>query len=150
MRIDPSTLSPKVREDFLIESFNNATRRQGEISFLREVRTEKNDDFGKYSVKLDRLRNIFKSSVWFQHKTKSGHLKFSHKVTGIIIEFKNHGRGNNVDPGAVETIKKNLQEHENILGNEIFMFKSKNWQSLPDLRKVSRVWISFYNSSIRA
>jgi len=145
MQINPSTLTSVDRKSIIEESFKNATKKQGEISFLEEVRTKKNDMSGKYSVKLGRIMKLFNSRVWIQHDLRSGHLKFTHVITNTVVEFSSHS--NDVDPGAVCTIFNQLQHHINMLGNEILMFRSNNWKSLPDLKRASENWEFVYNSN---
>lgn len=115
-------------------SYENAIRENGLIAFTREVRGEKNDNQGKYSITSKRLEGLFSSTVWKSIPKPGGHLKFKHVVTGTVIEYKNHDLKGRIDPGAVMTILDNVQETLNILGNKVFNYKSHNWKEKPDYK----------------
>jgi len=140
MSINPINLSHEERKFLIEESYSNA---RNQINpFLLCVRTDKNNMQGKYSVNLVDLRRLFNSNGWRQHKLRSGHVGFTHLITGVKVGFSNHGN-NNVDPGVVDTVFEKLQRHVNILGNEIFEYKRKNWSFLPKIEDIERNWISY-------
>ncbi len=100
------------------------------IEFTKQVRTKENDFSGKYSVKQAHLDHLFSPAVWSAQKTKTGHRKLIHKVTGIVINYGNHKK--QIDPGAVLTVFELVQKHLNILCNDIFVYKMNNWKKKPD------------------
>lgn len=116
--------------ELLQESYQNATRKGGLIEFTQEIRTDKNNFFGKYSVTFNRIGKLFTENVWSEVATGSGHRKFENQVTHIMIEYKNHGEG--VDPGAAQSIFEQVQTHLNILNDEIFHYVVYNWKTEPD------------------
>lgn len=120
--------------DLLRLSYHNATVKNGLIDFTKEVRGPNNDFQGKYSVTHKRLKSLFPPSVWEPISKIGGHLKFKHKVTDTIVEYKNHGTRAGIDPGAVMTILNSVQKTLNILGNDIFKYKSSNWKKKPNYK----------------
>ena len=120
----------------LEESYDNAF---GLIEFMKFVRTEKNDFSGKNNCKLKTISGLFSKSVWSDVSSPGGHITVKHKFTGIVINFSNHK--DPVDKGAVVDIAEKIQEHLNILGNEVFMFKS-NWKELPNFEKIAKKLLS--------
>lgn len=100
--------------------------------FLREVRGEKNDFAGKYSVKLATLNSLF-DRTWIPIKTKSGHTKLQHRVTKVMINYQNHV--NLVDPGAVTTIAEAIQVHINLFFEQFLGYSTKQINTRkPDYR----------------
>jgi hypothetical protein len=106
------------------------------ISFLEEVRGPKNDLSGKYNFRLKDLRGIFSKDVWTDTSDPGGHTKLKHKITGVVINYSNHK--DPVDPGAMASIVDKVQEHVNILGNDIFSFNKRNFKEAPDFEKIAR------------
>lgn len=114
----------------LQESYHDATRKGGLIDFTKKIRTEKNDSSGKFSVKESELSRLFSKPVWDELSTKSGHRKIKNKITDVVVEYANHNK--DIDPGAAQTIFEAVQNHLNILNNDIFSYKSNNWKTNPD------------------
>jgi uncharacterized protein YjdB len=116
----------------LQNSYYDATRKGGLIDFTRQVRTEKKDLSGKYTINQDNLANLFSKTVWHTIKTRNGHRKLENIVTGIVVEYRNHDNKGGIDPGAAETIFYQVQEHLNILCNQIYNYTNNNWTYQPD------------------
>ncbi len=121
--------------ELLKSSYQNATSKSGLIAFTEEVRGPMNDNQGKYSVTSERLASLFASRVWRPISKSGGHLKFVHRVTGTVVDYKNHGLSSGVDPGAVLTILGSVQEVLNTLGNDIFNYTDRNWKKEPDYQE---------------
>jgi hypothetical protein len=90
-------------------SYNEA---ENLIDFIHNVRTEENDFSGKESVNLRTVNHLFNAS-WTNICTKSGHKKFKHSVTKVVIEYSNHQ--DPLDPGAAQEMAEKIQAHINIL-----------------------------------
>jgi len=120
----------------LKDSYIDATSQNGLAAFMYLVRTDKNDFSGKYNCSLKVISNLFSESVWACVSSPGGHITVKHKITGVVINFSNHK--NPVDPGAIMTIAEKVQEHLNILGNEIFMFKQGCWKVAPNFEKIAK------------
>lgn len=114
----------------LQECYKNATNSL--IGYTEDVRTEENDNSGKYSIKTSQVNKLFASPVWEEKKAASGHRKFKNAVTKIVVEYAAHQK--DIDPGAAETILDQVQEHLNILNNVIFDYKTRNFKKEPDYR----------------
>lgn len=126
-----ASLSDKAKcQTLLKECYKEATKKNGLIDFTKEIVTEEVDFSGKYSLSRSRLTNLFSNTVWKEFPTKSGHRKIQNLVTNIIIEYGNHSR--DIDPGAALTIYHSVQEHLNILCNNIFLYKNRNWKEEPN------------------
>lgn len=88
----------------------------------------------KYNIKRSDLLSRFASprmSLWQQATTRNGHVKFTHKITRVVVGFQAHG-SNTIDPNGAEDLMNELQRHVNILGNDIFKFTVRNWKTVPD------------------
>ncbi|NGX49126.1 MAG: hypothetical protein K940chlam5_00722 [Candidatus Anoxychlamydiales bacterium] len=126
--------APVSQIEILRDSYLDATRKNGLIDFTQTVRGPKNDFPGKKQIKLNDLDTLFSDTVWQDQRKKGGHRKLINKVTKIVIEYKHHD-GTNVDPGAIRDIYDQVQKHLNILGNDIFAYKLKNWRDEPNYEK---------------
>lgn len=125
----------KQQTDLLKDSYLDATRKDGLIDFTIQVHT------GKYSVKQADLDNLFTKTVWIDQKVKGGHRKLENAVTKIVVEYSNHAK--DIDPGAAETILNQVQEHLNILCNEIFRYEKDNWKVDPDYGVSVERWLKW-------
>lgn len=125
-------------------SYIEATNRL--IEFTANVRGLKNNNQGKYSVKFRDLDQLFDKNLWIEHKTSSGHRKLENKVTGVITGYSKHG---NLDPGAVQDILEDVQEHLNILHNEIFRFKPRGWTVCPNFDKAVVSFLEWEKSNFK-
>jgi predicted RNA binding protein YcfA (HicA-like mRNA interferase family) len=106
----------------LQEAYNDVTKRNGLGEFMQCMREVNNNTRRKYSVKRSDLESLFSNKiVWEDQAKKGGHIKLKNSVTGVVVEYKNHG-SEDVDPGAVIDILDRIQAHINILGNDIFKY----------------------------
>ncbi|MEI8301254.1 MAG: hypothetical protein WCG10_06585 [Chlamydiota bacterium] len=119
-------------EKALRECYHDATCKGGLIEFTQQIRTYENNFQGKYSVTQEDLTKLFSEKVWRDCKKVGGHRKIENIVTGTVIEYANHDNSRGIDPGAVMTIFSAVQEHLNILCNQIFAYKINNWKNEPD------------------
>lgn len=103
------------------------------IDFTEAVRGQKNENQGKYSIKLQDLSKLFKDWV---ERPDGGHKKVQHRLTHVTVKYSNHGNGD-LDPGAAETILDAVQTHLNLLHNEIFKYPHRGWDKgkfMPDFK----------------
>lgn len=109
-------------------AFREATCPNGLIELLETLR--KPDE--KYKTKKDTIYAIFSNCpLWEEEKTKSGHVKFKHKITQVVIGYQNHG-DSKLDPGGAVTLLDEVQKHLNILCNRIFMYERNHWKYEPN------------------
>lgn len=90
----------------------------------------------KYSQSLNKIQSMFNGtimSLWTRTDTRNGHVKYRHAITQVTVEFS--ARLNPLDPGAAYELYEKLQQHINILGNEIFKFTTHNWKIVPDFNR---------------
>lgn len=131
-------MSLKINENACIDlikgAYQDAVKKNGLIEFTQQVRTNKNNCSGKYSISSKQLDNLFSKNVWKELKTTSGHRKLENMITHVIVEYANHGNRGGVDPGAVMTILNTVQTHLNILRDQIFNFKNNSWKQPPDYK----------------
>ncbi len=113
--------------DVLESSFQEVTKKNGMISFLKSM---SDDPKFKYGIKRKDFDHIFSTQVWIK-EDDGGHTKFKHRlIPGMVIEYSGHDKM--LDPGAANSQKDRIQELVNVLGNEIFQFSKHNWKSVPD------------------
>lgn len=91
----------------------------------------------QHQIKRKALTNLFKNlPLWERQNQSSGHVTFKHKITGIVVGFQNHSGKNNketkIHQDQAVALMNNLQEHMNILGNEIFKYTTHNWKTTPN------------------
>ncbi len=106
-------------------SYQEAVRNNGIKDLVHNLRQENS------TLKLRELNSCFNSILWQKTHQASGHLKLTHKVTHVIIEYQNHGP---------ETVKKRIQnqildqaqKHLNILNDKVFAYTTRNWKTIPD------------------
>lgn len=83
-------------------------------------------------LKHEDLIALFKGlEDWDKPKQSTGHVKFKNRLTGISVGFSGHGNpvlATHEKKALLETI----QEHLNILCNDIFKYKTKNWKEEKD------------------
>lgn len=102
--------------------------------YIADIRESTN---AKYNVKRNKLLALFASprmSLWQQATTGNGHVKYTHRITRVVVGFQAHD-DNTLDPGGAEELMKNLQKHVNILGNDIFKYRVRNWKTVPDFNR---------------
>jgi hypothetical protein len=122
----------------LYESYQEATCKNGLIDFARKVRGEKNDFSGKHSVSTTDLTNLFSEKVWVSEH-KGGHRKLKNLLTGMVIDYANHGNDGGIDPGAALSIFRQVQVHLDFLCKNVFAYKTNHhWKEEPDLESSVR------------
>ena len=115
-------------------AYHEAISTNGLIELLATLR----DNGEKYKTKKDTIYSIFSNCpLWEEEKTKSGHVKFKHKITQIVIGYQNHG-DSKMDPGGVVELIEAVQNHLNILSNKIFEFERNHWKTEPNWEKAER------------
>jgi hypothetical protein len=116
-------------------AYQEATRNNGLLELMAKLR-QPNE---KYKTKKDVIHSIFtNSALWEEQVTKSGHAKFKHKITQIVIGYQKHGKSTTMDPGGVDKLTDLLQNHLNILANEIFGFRVNNWKEEPNWQQAEQ------------
>lgn len=111
--------------DMMRQAYHEAVN-GGVIDYISRVRQ---DSEVKYSVSSTTLINMFDNlPLWKIVPQKGGHRKYKHLLTGVVIGFQNHG-STEINPGHAYKLMVILQEHVNLLGNEVFKFRGHNWKS---------------------
>lgn len=64
-----------------------------------------------------------------------GHATFKNKVTEVVVGFQAHGKDNTLQPAQEVQLRDSIQEHLNILCNDVFKYTTKNWKTEPDYEK---------------
>lgn len=141
--LKPSTGS-HVTVELLKEAYLECIRKDGFHDYTRKVQPTG----GAKSVKLQRIESLFeKATTWTQIPAKGSHRKYRNLITGIVVEFSAHTggtNGNDFDTGAAKDMLERIQNHINILGNEIFKYPKRKWPE-PDFKKSLanyRAWIA--------
>lgn len=87
-------------------------------------------------LKIKKLNTTFKkTALWEEQKTGSGHTKFSHKVTRVIVEYQAHSSGSKdscISPHIQAQILEQVQQHLNILHDDIFHYPEQGWKTPPN------------------
>jgi hypothetical protein len=133
MSISPNKLSFTECHNHLVNSYHDVVKKNGLIDFTKKARKD------KYSIKQQHLTNLFSKTVWSDSHKKSGHRKLINCVTGVVIEYSDHDK--NIDPGAVGSILEAVQNHLNIIGNNIFCYDQYNWKEEPDYKASVNRWL---------
>lgn len=107
-------------------AYRDAVRNNGIIALVKTLRD-------RQTIKLQDLNSCFANNLWVKSAQSTGHLKFTHKVTKVMIEYQNHG--NEVSEKIQKQILEQAQTHINILGNDIFKYATQNWKQEPDFQK---------------
>ncbi|PIS00691.1 MAG: hypothetical protein COT84_06200 [Chlamydiae bacterium CG10_big_fil_rev_8_21_14_0_10_35_9] len=121
------TIIKKALED----AYSDASR---QIDFCHAVREG-------HSITRDQIRAAF--SGWQSKVTCSGHLKFFHPITLQMGEFINHGP---LKKEVIVSVCRVIQAHLNILGNDIFGYRTCNFKFEPDYNKAVDRWLNRVNS----
>lgn len=82
-------------------------------------------------LKLRDLNACFSNALWHKSSQASGHLKRTHKVTRVIIEYQNHGQ-EDVAKHIQKQILEQAQKHLNVLNDDIFAYTTRNWKTIPN------------------
>lgn len=118
-----------ITQTILQECYFDATKNNGLIDLTKNLSNP------QYELKIHDIKMIFKNSpLWHRCKQKTGHCKFTHAVTKIVVEFQGHSskKDTTVKPGILDQILYNVHRHLNILGNDIFKYKKHNWKKEPN------------------
>jgi hypothetical protein len=96
-----------------------------------------------YRMKLQEVQTLFTNSLWIQEKMTSGHKQFTHAVTGVTVEYQAHikGKENTIAPGIQKQLLEQIQEHVNILSNEVFRYTTHHWKEEPDYDRALRNYL---------
>ena len=65
--------------------------------------------------------------MWQEVALASGHRRLINRVTGMRIEYADHGKSKDIDEGRNLEIFNRVQEHLNILSDEIFGLRHHKW-----------------------
>ena len=112
-----------ITKNDLIISFNEVKKNL--FNFVLERRTNPNK-----SLKKNDLNRLFKNSIlWQTVSNGTGHNVFRHKVTHVLVSYQAHNtrsKDTTVESHIAQHVLESVQEHMNILANDIF--KLRNWQ----------------------
>lgn len=74
--------------------------------------------------------------LWEKEKTKNGHVKYKHCISGYTVSWQGHNGGRRGDSRIphdhLQGILDSAQNHLNIFNNEIFQYRTRNWKTEPD------------------
>jgi hypothetical protein len=93
------------------------------IPFTKKVRGPNNDCIGRYCIKLSDVSKLFENTLWENIGRASGHKKWQHSISNVVIEYGNHEK--DVDAGAVINIFNRVQSHLNFFKRDIFLKPAK-------------------------
>lgn len=101
------------------------------IPALKTLRT------ARYHMKLQEVETLFSNSLWVPEKMTGGHKQFTHALTGVTVEYQAHikGKENTIAPNIQKQLLEQIQEHVNILSNEVFHYTCRNWKEEPDYER---------------
>lgn len=119
-----------ITTEILKHSYFEATQKDGLIDLTKQLRDK------SAKLKINDLHAHFsKASLWTSTKQATGHCKFTHKVTGVIVEYQGHNssKDTTIYHKIQDQILNQVQKHLNILCNDIFQYKLNNWKKEPDL-----------------
>lgn len=122
-----------ITESTLQECYFDATKNNGLIDLTKNLSNP------EFELKIHDIKIIFKNSpLWIRSKQNTGHCKFTHEITKIVIEFQGHSskKDRTVKPYILTQILENVRKHLNILSNEIFIYITHNWKTEPDYQSV--------------
>ncbi len=104
------------------------------IPLIMDLRDRENEK----KVTKKALNSIFKGmNDWEKVKQATGHATYKNEITKITVAWQNHSKKKDktIPQAHLDAIKEAVQRHVNILGNEIFGYKVRNWKSEPDFKK---------------
>lgn len=110
------------------------------LEYITKIRDESE---AKDHVTRNQLKALFKGmKLWKKVKQGSGHIKYKHEITGITVSFQGHVSGkmklSTVTREQALNVCDSLQTHVNILGNNIFQYRRRNWKDVPDFEVAQR------------
>jgi hypothetical protein len=90
------------------------------------------------SLKLNDLKSLFShSTLWISSKQRSGHKKYHHKVTQIVID-QGHG-DNTVKKHIQDQILTQLQKHVNFFATTSFIIRSITGKPNPIIKEPCKI-----------
>lgn len=91
------------------------------------------DPTARKNIKRQQLITMFTSlPLWKRTDEGDGHVAFQHALTHIRIGFQGHGKSSNISAQQAMAMMDQLQEHMNILGNNFFDYRTRNWKHEPN------------------
>ena len=94
------------------------------VSFLAQVADPKKKFSGKYNVSLSDVSCLFEKKLWIWIANSTGHAKWKHPLSEIIIEYSNHQ--DPVDPASIMNIFNRCQSHLDFFKKKVFKEFAKN------------------------
>lgn len=95
----------------LMATYEEIHRKNGLNSIIDDLEEE---------TKITRiaLKNFFESSsVWKSPKQATGHLKYTHIITGVNIGFEGHGKDKDVHGSHAENLLEALNKHKKLFNS---------------------------------
>lgn len=121
-----------VTADLLRTAYEEVMKKDGIGDYVVLIRENPEQ---RYKVKRAAMKTLLdNSATWDYLKTGSGHHAWKNKITGITVGFQGHSSTQQAEIPASQAVAlmDTLQEHINILGNDIFRYRTANWKSEPD------------------
>lgn len=104
-------------------------------------------DGAQYNCLRSEMLSIFENSVvWERMKSGDGHATFKNAVTGVVVGFQAHGKENTLKANQAIQLRDGIQTHLNILCNEVFQYKTKNWKTEPNYDEALKNYQNWKNS----
>lgn len=123
-------MTTPINSDTFRTAFYEVDRNNGINNLVTRLRNDL-----KYRKNLGRqdMINLFSNlPLWKRVDNGDGHVCFQNVLTKVRIGFQAHGKTSNIAAAQAVSIMDQLQEHMNILGNEIFAYRTRSWKTEPD------------------
>lgn len=118
------------------------------------VRDLKSDPTARNRQGREYLRTFFKNlPLWDELPTKSGHLKWKHRLSQVTVGFQGHAGGKNestIPAAQAMQLYTSLQKHMNYIGNEVFAYNLQNWKSEPNYALAARRFSQLHGAERRS
>lgn len=120
----------------LKKSYEEATANNGLIALVTEMQealAAQRQGMGRATIATQRVASVIErsGSLWESTGQATGHKPFRHKVTDVVIGYEGHGP-KEIYGHHLEVLCANLQQHLNILCNDVFAYQTRNWKTEPD------------------
>jgi hypothetical protein len=123
-------MTAPINTDTLQKAYYEVVRNNGInglVCLLRQNPT------ARYNIRRQDLLNLFSNlPLWKRTDSGDGHVCFQNILTNVRIGFQGHGKTTEIKASQAMDIMEQLQEHMNILGNDIFAYRTRSWKYEPN------------------
>jgi hypothetical protein len=114
-------------------AFTEVTKANGLSKYVSKLRENHRE---RFNTKRKDLLNMFENmELWKRTDNADGHAAFEHTITHVRVGFQRHGNGSEIPAAQAMDVMEQLQIHINILGNEIFRYRTASWKTVPDFNE---------------